>query len=261
MNNQEIKIFQIYYDPAQKTLLDPQFTPFYNAGGGVWHEYGVFKNQYESGKIQTLTGYLSWKFNFKTNLTGKTVINFIKANPGYDVYFFNPFFELETLYKNVWEQGEVHHKGIIKMAESIYSSAGYDFRISEEVHDVSKLLYCNYWVGTPQFWEKYMSFLNKVEIVMSNSTKEIASALNQKSGYHSNANYIPFILERSFSTFIYNMKEVKACAYKYSDYEKTEIIIKLRSSSEREFELQKNHSSQVKQNIIKRAIGRFSLKK
>lgn len=255
-NGQEIKIYQIYYQSTQKDHLDSNFIPFFNTAGGYWHEYGVFKGEYDAGNISStaLTGYLSWKFKFKTHLTGEKVLSFIKENPGYDVYFFNPFFELEDLYKNVWLQGEIHHKGIIKMAESIYREAGYNFNLESEVHDVGNLLYCNYWVGSLKFWNEYMFFLKKIEKVITNSSSDLVADVYRKSGYHSNANYIPFILERSFSTFLFNNREIKTCPYRYSSAEKAEIILQLRSAAEREFEVSRSHIRKNPISILKQGI-------
>src|SRR5687768_6265192 len=110
-----ILIKQIHYRADQRSELDPAFEPFDNSRPAMpgRFETGVFISEFPHIDFDQVdyVGYLSWKFNQKTHLSGRRFIEFIKANPGYDVYFINPFPEAEV-FRSVWEQGEVFHPGL-----------------------------------------------------------------------------------------------------------------------------------------------------
>ena len=234
-----VKIHQIYYRPTQLSYLEPEFQPYYNplnTSERQLFEYSVFRKEYDLGKIQGLTGYVSWKFRQKTNLTGSEVIKFIHDNPGFDVYTFNPFFELSELFPNVWWQGEAHHPGIISLAQKIYEEIGVSVNLSDLRSTDRSLLYCNYWVGSRSFWDRYMQHMKEIVHVIHSGDKEKFPNLYADSGYHDGSTYIPFILERVFSTFIEMNKDISVCPYLYSEKQKAAIVALLRESAEREFD-------------------------
>jgi hypothetical protein len=129
---QGVTINQIYYLPSQLPLLDPAFTPYDNTANEnrEFAEYHIFEKEYNAGKIanDALTGYVSWKFGDKTRLQGSQFLKFIAANPGYDVYFINPFPMQMKFFKNLWLQGEFYHPGILELSQRIFERAGYAIR-------------------------------------------------------------------------------------------------------------------------------------
>src|SRR5690606_8585043 len=88
-----IRIFQIYFEPWQKELLDPAFAALNNAGvKSEAMEFDVFERLGRSEHVRgaTLWGALSWRFVEKTGMSGADLIAALQANPGMDVYYFNP---------------------------------------------------------------------------------------------------------------------------------------------------------------------------
>ena len=69
--NSPIRIFQIYYEPWQRELLDPAFYPLDNSRGtSELMEFSVFEQLQRNAATQgsSLWGALSWRFGEKTGM-------------------------------------------------------------------------------------------------------------------------------------------------------------------------------------------------
>ena len=162
----KIDIHQIYYRSEQTSELDPVFKPYFNALNPrpEWREFWVFREVFRTQVYQSsdYSGYLSWKFNRKTGISGSEFITFIEDNPGFDVYFINPFPANCIFYRNVWKDGEEHHPGILSFTQDVFRAVGYNINLSEMRNYSDTTLYCNYWVGNSVFWDKFMAFSEPV---------------------------------------------------------------------------------------------------
>ena len=108
----DFKIFQIYFEPWQKDLLDGAFTPIDNAKfPSELREFDVFTRLANSEYVKgaKLWGALSWRFTEKTGMTSADLVKEINAFPDHDIYFCNPQPEYEALYHNLWLQGVPSH--------------------------------------------------------------------------------------------------------------------------------------------------------
>ena len=144
----KIEVNQIYYKEEQKVELLHKFRPYNNIDVPPPHnfEYSVIISYYLSGKISAdLTGFVSWKFNQKTYIDDDTFLNFIRKNPGKDVYFINPFPD-QVRFKNVWIQGEKFHPELINLTSDILRKSGYKIDLRSFENKFDTLCYCNYWV-------------------------------------------------------------------------------------------------------------------
>ncbi|NJN45505.1 MAG: hypothetical protein HC808_02320 [Candidatus Competibacteraceae bacterium] len=221
-----IKIYQIYYQNDQQNFLDINFTPYSNIlnNNPDWREYWVFKETYDKclHKQADFTGFISWRFNEKTRIDGKRFIDFINTNlpNNYDVYFINPLpWDLDC-FDNIWLQGDYYHKGILDFTQHILAKCGVDINLREIVHREATGAYCNYWVGNQYFWDEYMNFTLPVYKYLSEDlSEEERDFLYSDSNYHISTNYIPFIMERMFSTLLSYNKNIKALGFKYTSEE------------------------------------------
>jgi hypothetical protein len=195
-----IRIHQIFYDDSQRPSLDPAFLPYDNRANPnpAWREYHVFRTAWRAGACEDedVTGFLSWKFTAKT-------VRFIKRNPGHDVYFAHPYRVEPQAFTNIWRQAETHHPGILGLSQRIFDAVGVDVDLATLDQPREQVLFCNYWAGTGRFWKAYMAFCEPVyrhileglddadrRLVWSRADREI------------DAPYVPFIMERLFSTYL-----------------------------------------------------------
>lgn len=219
-----VKIWQIFYEPGQIANLDLEFEP-YDWLCNPHPEYTEtlhFINLHKSGKYREAdyTGIVSNKFGFKTGLTGERFIQFIKNNPGYDVYFVNPFPELGYFWLNVWSQGEFRHAGLTALAQQLFEATRTPVRIdSLGRNSHNSLLYCNYWIGNEKFWDAFMNFLIPLFRWIDQG-----AAPPERKPYFRRAPYaetgfsmFSFIFERLFSTFLLIDQDMAGLGYRFSN--------------------------------------------
>jgi hypothetical protein len=202
-----VAIHQIYYDGSQRRALDPAFTPYDNRANPdpVWREYHVFRTEYLAGNVreEEVTGYLSWKFGMKTRVHGRAFLDFIDRHPGREVWFLNPHGIEPHRFPNVWLQGEHHHPGILHLARRVFRHVGIDCDPESLEQPESQMLYCNYWAGTRRFWDAYIAFCEPVRECLLTALDDVDRRLLwSRADRTIDACYIPFIMERLFSTLL-----------------------------------------------------------
>jgi hypothetical protein len=218
-----IRISQIYFEPRQLSGLDPAFLPYDNSSStnADYREFYVFQKEYLAGKIPTDTyvGYVSWKFQKKSRMSGRRFIEFCEANPGYDVYLVNPF-PLFIALGNVWDCGETKHPGIKELTQYIFDSLNYGISVNEVPNSLRLNAYCNFWVGNRKFWDSYMKFcLPIVDFIEKRMDAQHKAKLFSRADRRSNASYFAYIFERLFTTFLASHPEIKSLSYRYSKEE------------------------------------------
>ncbi|MEI6135621.1 MAG: hypothetical protein WCP72_11665 [Desulfomonile sp.] len=234
-----VKIFQIYYLPDQLSSLEPAFEP-YEWLSNPHPEYTEtlhFVNLYESGRYKEAdyTGIVSSRFGIKTSVAGKDFIQFIKDNPGYDVYFVNPFPELGYFWHNIWSQGEFRHPGLTALAQNLFEATNTQVKIhSLGRNNHNSLLYCNYWIGNNKFWDAFMGFIIPLFRWIDQEAQP-----RQRKPYFRKVPYagsgfamFSFIFERLFSTFMMINKDFTSLGYRFST---DEILTKCGNTAYRNF--------------------------
>jgi len=200
-------IHQIYYDDAQRAALDPAFLPYDNRENPrpEWREYHVFRTEWLAGRCRAgdVTGFLSWKFGAKTGIAGRAFVEFVERHPGHDVYFVNPHRVEPRPFTGIWQQAEVHHPGIIGLSQRIFDQLGVAVDLATLEQPREQVLFCNYWAGTRRFWDEYMAFCEPVhrQILSGLDAADRAFAWS-RADREIDAPYVPFIMERLFSTFL-----------------------------------------------------------
>ena len=204
------RIFQIYYEPWQRDLIDPDFIPLDNRGPPTEYlEFDLFERLSISEHVEnaSLWGALSWRFTEKSGLTGEDLHAAIAANPGHDVYFCNPFPQHEGLYHNLWLQGETAHPRFLELAEAFLKAAGLPPEDTQVIVPSSMFSTANYFVGTPKFWTAYLAFVRgAVQRADKKLPKALKEALHSSAAddrnIHGGSTYMPFIVERLFPLFL-----------------------------------------------------------
>lgn len=217
-SNSHVNIHQIYYLPTQAQYLTKteSIAPYDNSTGiSKLCEYGVFMDNFT--KIQQsptdYTGYISWKFTQKTKRSIKDFDSFIRSNPGYDLYAIQPF-PIQFFPKGVWEQGSRHHPEILETISWAISQLNLDPNILHFTLDPSKLITCNYWVATKQFWQAYQNYtLPIAEFLIKQA--ELDPQLNHKLFVRTTDNsdtwgaIFPYIMERLVVSLLHQRLDFK----------------------------------------------------
>jgi len=208
--NSEIKIFQIYYEPWQKDLLDTTFVPIDNSKStSELREVEVFGRLAKSDYIKgaKLWGALSWRFAEKTGMTGQDVLKEIIANPEHDIYFCNPEPEYEALYHNLWLQGVPSHPQFIEVCQAFFQAVGLPLDSLIAIEPVNASASANYFIASPKFWALYLpwiqNLLNTANKKMPPAMRDLLhSNLADEKNVHGGSTYVPFIIERLLPLFL-----------------------------------------------------------
>lgn len=205
-----MKIYQIYYKEEQKPKLDPDFIPWDNTANPhpelqEWYIWDQIFPQCMEEK-EDYWGAVSWKFKDKTNLSGRQFTDFIKANPGYDVYFVNPSIVNEAVFLNGWEQGDIWHPNLSKIATEFLNKIGYeDVGLRDTVTDRNVMMFASSFVASRDFWQEYMKISSQLfteaEKDPEFAHQVFAEGLSQYNFNKALPNF-PFINERLISTVI-----------------------------------------------------------
>jgi hypothetical protein len=219
----KLRIFQIHYQPEQVAQLDPAFEAYDNTDdASPLLEFNVFRKLHQSDLVKgaELWGALSWKFTQKTGLSGADLRGIIASKPGHDVYYCNPYPELEAQYHNLWLQGETAHPNFLVLCQEFFEVTG--IRLDHIKAFVPSNLFTasNYFIASPRFWAAYMNFVEdaiaKAESRMSKTARAmIYSSAADRIGVHAGASYLPFIVERLFAVFLAE-HEREFSAYKFA---------------------------------------------
>ncbi len=219
-----ITIWQNYWHPVQKDELDPDFTPHDNTEDPFpeLRELYIIHKMYNDGVHlkSEYTGLVSQRFFEKTGLKGEQVFNFIRSNPGYDVYLFNPVESLPDAYafKNVWMEAELRYPGIISLAHRLFVHAKLSVDLSSIYNGEESWVMGNFWVGNRNFWDQYFTLALPVfRLVHPQPCKEIRDALMQYTDPERGISYLPFIFERLCSTILAYRPEIRKLQYCYKD--------------------------------------------
>ena len=231
-----IKIYQVYWKEEQLEKLDPRFLPYdcRKKPEPLCLETAHFMEFFKSGRHleAQYVGIVSPKFSNKTGIPGERFLEFIHENPGFDVYFINPFPQNAYFSFNVWEHGKFCHPGITRLTQSLFNDLNYSISIDNlERNDHSTLLYCNYWVGNEKFWNSYMNFISPLyRHITEDMPPEERKKYFEATCYIKNMPLFPFIFERMFSTLLLLSNDISTCHYSHTG---DEILSACLTKSER----------------------------
>jgi hypothetical protein len=220
------KIFQICFEQDQILQCDSLFTPFDNIDNQYpeLREFHSFNRIIDEGFVDDLDawGVFGPRWQGKMRHSSNLIFDKINNNPGMDVWIFNHARVISALTYNVWEHGELVHKGISKVTKTALSNAGY----STDVFDMAmadNICYSSYFVATKEFWMEYIKFLKIVKHQLDSLTGDIKNIYLGSANYSrdKSLSFFPFIVERLFSTFLtMNNYRVYNSPYDYSLYSK-----------------------------------------
>ena len=209
--------------PGQE-LSEPAFSPLRleDNSHSAWREFRILVDFYRDGKHvgKQKTGVFSPKFSLKTGISGSKFIGFADANVESDVCIINPFPQISYYSYNVWMQGEINHPGLTECALALLMACDIGWNLAAVPrHNVSNLCYSNFWAGTQALWEGYVGgVLDRIaEYLERESDSSAAKAVMGTTWHTDSAPFLPFIVERLFSTYLSLTPDLKIATYRFSD--------------------------------------------
>lgn len=164
-----IDVYQDVYDVISAQMVSAEAKPFVRTENveGL-KEFQAFKKLLDNGAADRCDhiGLFSVKFPNKMRITVAEAKAFVTANPGYDVYLFNPYPYESYLFFNQWESGDFHHPGIKQLASILAERFGLGEIEAAPRMRVEDNVFCNYWIGTSSFFKEYVTLMTKIADAM-----------------------------------------------------------------------------------------------
>lgn len=219
----ELDIYQSHIGENQLKMISPFAIPYdvsHNTAKDS-REYECFK---EIFKIRSNNprpwGMVSWKFEHKTLIPIEDFLYFakLKFSEGYDCVFINPMIGNEAIYKNVWEQGSLSHKGFNKITSFLMQKLP---KTINSVYGKNTFSFCNYFIATPKFWLYYFKFVDAIIYHLNKQSRErtdVGVIWSGTAHYPRDPNVTmrPFVIERLFSALLTSSNNAKFCDYPYN---------------------------------------------
>jgi hypothetical protein len=216
-----IKIFQIYFQKDQVHHLDQGFTPYFNTSCDVaLREWPVIRSgpMLMSDDLKkdpnAIWGFVSWKWKQKTLLSSKCILDCIKNKPDYDVWFMEPQYS-KPIYFNPWTQGDLCHKDISNLAQTVFQKMGWDMPKLREL----QMPFCwyNFYAGNAHFWAKYFNMMDLFIETAKNDPELNRRVFEESAQYGLDATipYFIFLVERLFPTLIATDTSIRSYAMPY----------------------------------------------
>jgi hypothetical protein len=157
----KIKIHQICYSSETLNKIPDRFLTLDNLSNNRpdWREYWPIRNFLLENQLDddSLYGFFSPKFSHKTGLNFNDIEKFIDEKyTNEDVVMFSPYWDLLSLFKNTFEQGEVFHPGLILETQNFVNHINFDIDISNHISHSRNTVFCNYFLATPSFWKEWL---------------------------------------------------------------------------------------------------------
>jgi len=217
------RIFEPLYTDGQQ-LAEPLFMPLPLPGNAyaAWREFRILVDFYRQGRHRgdQKSGIFSPKFRLKTKISAETFLEFCKGNENTDVCLINPFPQWSYFSYNVWNQGECYHPGIVDCGQNLLDACEIPWKLAETPrHSPKTLAYSNFWVANEVFWDAYVGgVLNRIACFIEKYPKHPAVESVMNTTYHTDqAPFLPFIVERLFSTFLSLRPEFQVVSYPFEN--------------------------------------------
>ena len=197
------QIYQIFYDKHSRDNLDAGFIPYDNTGSTHNFENDVILDLWLSKRKEWIdkryVGVLSWRFQEKAMMTSQETYKRILHSKA-DVINLSPKMYVGLKHPYVRE-GYRMVTDICKMADE-YRLFPFDLY----QYPVNEVIFCNYWLATPQAFELYcQKYLSRcIMFFRDNKNEEIARMYQVTENHREGKPYIAFtfFLEGLFSVFI-----------------------------------------------------------
>ena len=219
MRQMKIKAYQICYSPETLASVPEGFhaLDYTDNTRPDWREFWPIRQFLLNNYLDddTLYGFLSPKFNLKTGLDFSSVSDFITSNyTNQDIVTFSPFWDLSALFKNIYEQGEFFHPGLLHAAQLFSNRHLSSLDLNGTVTHSKNTIFCNYFFAKSIFWKEWLNLANHLFSAAETEGSELFNVLNANTTY--GVNNLPmkiFIQERLASTCLLLNSELTSLNY------------------------------------------------
>lgn len=208
VGSKRVRLYQIAYSEQTWQSVPAGMLPLDNRSNERpdWAEYWPIRRflQNEALDEDVLYGFLSPRFSEKMFFPPEALIDFAASvEDDVDVAAFSPFFDRRAVFRNVFEQAEYSHPGMMDLCKRVAKEAMPGVDLEELVNTSMTAIFCNYFAARPRFWRQWLALCEKVFAMAESPAHPCAAALNR--GYLYGDGTMPakvFVIERMASLLL-----------------------------------------------------------
>lgn len=216
-----IELRQICYSPQTLSELPEGMLAldYQDNARPDWREYWPIRKFLLNNVLadDTLYGFFSPKFGYKTGLGSADVQAFIHQDSGlHDAYFFSPFWDLSSFFINIFEQGDFFHPGLTQASQKFVDSIGLSTPVKFQVTHSQNTVFCNYIVANKTFWLKWLALGERLFFAAEHpeADPQLQALLKDDTTYGEQRLPLKvFLLERLATLLLLNEPALKAKGY------------------------------------------------
>jgi hypothetical protein len=183
-----LRAFQICYSAKTLQEVPAGFEVLDNTANERpdWREFWPIRNYLHNQELEegVFYGFLSPRFGYKTGLDYGKLSEFVNAHgQDHDVLIFSPFWDLNSLFLNSFEQGEFFNPGLMPCAEKFVEMAGLSIRLDESVGHGDNTVFSNYFVAKKAFWMQWLVLADRLFEWAESGDADLHHLFNQETAY------------------------------------------------------------------------------
>lgn len=181
-------IYQICYSPETMASVPEGFLALDNLANERpdWREYWPIRQFLLNNHLSedTLYGFFSPKFNSKTSLDNTKLQVFLSLNyKDEEVVTFSPFWDLMSIFKNVFEQGDFFHPGLTDTCQMFANQHVAGIDLTNAITHSGNTIFCNYFLAKKSFWSEWLKLGELLFFASEKQHGELSEKLNADTSY------------------------------------------------------------------------------
>lgn len=214
-----IKIYQIYYDEFTLRSVADGCIPLDNTNPSEagWYEFTPILNCLNSQNLnpKDYFGFISPKFEIKTGIHPRTLIEFVKKNQNnYKVFISNRCWDQAAFFLNVWYQGDFWHPGLMQSTQDFINTINLKLNLSEVIGNKYNSVMSNFVVATGEYWMKWAELANKFVYFLNNHPLGIELNTQHISyGSDSNPQRLAVFIQERFAPLLLSLYKYETCIF------------------------------------------------
>jgi hypothetical protein len=214
----KIKVYQICYSAETLACVPEGFhaLDYTDNSRPDWREFWPIRqfllNNYLSDDV--LYGFFSPKFHLKTNLSHNNLVEFIKNHyQGEDLVNFSPFWDLSSIFQNVFEQGSFFHPGLSEVCQQFSNAYLCKFDLSNCINSSRDSIFCNYFLAKSAFWKEWIKVADMLYSAAEDSSSLLSSNLNALTPYGLQSLPMKIFVQERLPTICLLLNKFKTLSY------------------------------------------------
>lgn len=210
-----IFVRQIYYDKVSLGGLDAKFIPLSNVDGPRdWYEFFPILDYLRKHTLEpdAWYGFLSPRFTLKTGISSDSLFKVLTENSSQEVVLISPHWDQLAYFRNVFEQGDFRHPGLMDASQSFLNASGRKFDLATLVTHSLTSVFSNYVIAKRKYWLAWLEIAQDFYDYCNSNELGKTSYLDAPMGF---APMKTFIQER-LSSIVLSTRSFKTIAVDFS---------------------------------------------